>query len=106
MKFANKSPNKKRKTLITPMPKWLQATQCSTTKSERIFRGAMAVILAGFSLNVWADNLICAIPAAICSVFLLIGAITGWCPNQLLKPRTEQMPNTLGIPEAPEKIKL
>ena len=88
------------------MPEWLQATQCATTKDERIFRAVMSVILAAFSLNTWADNLVCAIPAAICATFLMIGAITGWCPTQLFQSRNQQAPNSLGIPEAPEKIKL
>lgn len=48
----------------------------------------------------------CAVPAAICSVLLGVGAITGWCPTDLLSRGTADTsePNSLGYPEALQKI--
>lgn len=72
---------------------------CDVTPSTRIFRAVAAIMLAGFSTSMWSQNLWCAVPAAICSSFLLIGALTGWCPTQLLSRGERHRPNTLGIPE-------
>ncbi len=47
----------------------------------------------------------CAIPAGVCATFLAIGAITGWCPTQLLNRRDAHTPtNTLGCDEARQPI--
>lgn len=56
---------------------------------------------AGIAVSA-APNLWCAIPAAICSTFLMIGAITGWCPTNLLtgRSRSAQGANSLDYPEA------
>lgn len=65
-------------------------------------RAVAAVVLAAFSASMWSSNLLCAVPAALCSTFLAIGAITGWCPTQLLRglpTRHRAEPHTLGVPE-------
>jgi len=60
--------------------------------------------LAAFSLNA-LDQPWCAIPAGVCATFLTIGAITGWCPTQLLNRRDAPTPaNTLGYDEARQPI--
>ena len=47
----------------------------------------------------------CAIPAGVCATFLAIGAITGWCPTQLLNRRDAHTPTTtLGCDEARQPI--
>ena len=47
----------------------------------------------------------CAIPAGVCATFLAIGAITGWCPTQLLDRRDAHTPtNPLGCDEARQPI--
>ncbi len=71
--------------------------RCATTPSERIIRGVLALFTASVAANTWSTNLWCAIPAAICATFLVIGAITGWCPTSLLTRTVavdaEQQPN-------------
>lgn len=82
----------------------LAARSCAVGRGERGIRAVIAVFLAAFALNN-LDNLWCAIPAGICSVFLAIGAITGWCPTDLLG-RTADVtePNALGYPEARQPL--
>ena len=48
----------------------------------------------------------CAIPAGICATLLAIGAITGWCPTDLLRtPQAETVEqNTLGFTDARQHI--
>jgi len=77
---------------------------CATTPADRVFRVVAAVIAGSFALSV--GQLWCAIPAGICSAFLLIGAITGWCPTQLLRrDRDEPVEqNAFGYAEARQPI--
>lgn len=84
--------------------------RCATTKSERVLRGIISIIVGAFSLSLM-DNLVLAIPTAVFSVLLMIGAFTGWCPTNLLvsRPWERRDPaeqNAFGIPEAPERITL
>lgn len=76
-------------------------------------RALAAVVLAAFSGSMWSSNLVCAIPAAICATFLLIGAVTGWCPTQLLQGRSSSRGGAaqdagdaagLGFPTAPTPV--
>ncbi len=81
--------------------------RCETTPVERLIRGLLAVMLGSFAFSS-LDNLWCAIPAATCATFLLIGTITGWCPTNLLfreQVNASGEPNPFGIPEAPQKVK-
>ena len=82
----------------------LAARSCAVGRGERGIRAVIAVFLAAFALNN-LDNLWCAIPAGTCSAFLAIGAITGWCPTDLVR-RTpdEAAPNALGYPEARQPL--
>ena len=81
-----------------------RARACATTPTDRIVRGVVAVFAAAFSLN-QLDNLWCAIPAATCAVLLTIGAITGWCPTDLLRrPTAPEATNALGYPEARQRV--
>ena len=55
-----------------------------------------------------SPSMVCTVPMAVCATFLMIGAITGWCPTQLFKGRgtrsARRSPNTLGFPEAPHAL--
>jgi hypothetical protein len=84
---------------VSPAPtaRWRFTRVCAVTRGERAFRAAMAVFVGAFAVSV-SENLWCAIPAA-------VGAITGWCPTNLLptrEARAEQ--NALGFPEARQRI--
>lgn len=57
---------------------------CATSRSDRIFFAIMAVVVGVIAASMLSDrNFLCGIPATICTTFLVIGAITGWCPTQL-----------------------
>lgn len=83
---------------------------CHVTPGVRAMRVLAAVVLAAFSGSMWTSNLVCAIPAAICAAFLLVGAVTGWCPTVLLQGRfgrgDRSAPDAgdLGFPSAPTPI--
>ena len=48
------------------------------------------------------DNPWCAIPAGACAVLLMVGAITGWCPSDLLRPREAmRVTNASTVPDHP-----
>ncbi|GAA1055262.1 hypothetical protein GCM10017608_30990 [Agromyces luteolus] len=82
----------------------LASRSCAVSRGERVLRGVIAVLLAAFAASN-LDNLWCAIPAGICSTFLAIGAVTGWCPTDLLsRSAVETEPNVLGYPEARREL--
>ncbi|WP_438854182.1 YgaP family membrane protein [Agromyces sp. M3QZ16-3] len=82
----------------------LAARSCAVGRGERALRGVIAVFLGAFALSN-LDNPWCAIPAGICSTFLAIGAITGWCPTDLLSRSADATePNLLGYPEARREL--
>lgn len=81
------------------MRKYFSAEICAVTSSERVFRFLASIFLVGFAFNSFETNLWCAIPAAICASFLMIGAITGWCPTALFA-RTPETINTGDYPDA------
>ena len=81
----------------------MMASSCAPSRTDRIIRGVVSVFLAGFALNT-LDNLWCAIPASICATFLMIGAITGWCPIDLFRSRGTTTPNAFGFPEAKDSL--
>ncbi|MGR2753381.1 YgaP family membrane protein [Agromyces arachidis] len=82
----------------------LTARSCAVSRGERGIRAVIAVFLGAFALGN-LDNLWCAIPAGICAAFLAIGAITGWCPTDLLaRTPDESDANTLGYPEARQPL--
>ncbi|GAA1773789.1 YgaP family membrane protein [Agromyces lapidis] len=77
---------------------------CATRRGERLLRGAIAVLLAAFAVGS-LDNLLFAVPAAICSSLLAVSAITGWCPIDLGARRpAEDESNAFGYPDARERI--
>lgn len=81
----------------------MMAGSCAPTRTDRIARGVVSVFLASFALST-LDNLWCAIPASICATFLMIGAITGWCPTDLFRSRGTAAPNAFGFPEARDSL--
>lgn len=85
-------------------PRWTRV--CAVTPGERVLRGVGSVFVGAFALSM-ADNLWCAIPAGVCAVLLLVGAITGWCPTSVIPRRMEAVAeNDLGIPDARDHIDL
>lgn len=79
---------------------------CATTPGERWGRAAGSLLM-GLAAAL-APSLWCTVPMAVCATFLMIGAITGWCPTQLFKGRgtrsVQRNANTLGYPEAPQDL--
>jgi hypothetical protein len=85
---------------VSPVPtaRWRFTRVCAVTRGERGFRAAMAVFVGAFAVSV-SENLWCAIPAAVCALLLAVGAITGWCPTNLLPTREARVEqNALGFP--------
>ncbi len=81
-----------------------KSRSCPVGRGERLLRGLAAALLVAFAATS-LDNLFCAVPAATCAAFLAIGAITGWCPANLLsRTSTPTEPNELGYPEAPQEL--
>lgn len=62
------------------------AGSCASTPKERWTRGAGAVVVGLTALGM-NDTPLVAIPLGVMAVFLAIGAITGWCPTDLLAAR-------------------
>lgn len=85
--------------------KFTVGLRCAISPGERILRAGIALFVIAFVLST-LDNLWYAIPASICAAFLVFGAITGWCPtNVMIVGRAESAePNTLGYAEALQKI--
>lgn len=57
--------------------------RCATTPMERIGRGVVGVFLAAVAFS--GINVLCAIPAGICSACMIVGAITGYCPTDAVR---------------------
>ncbi len=79
----------------------MTGARCAVTPGERVIRAAASVVVGAVALNS-IGNLWCAIPAGICATVLVIGAITGWCPTNLLPASrgATPEPNALGYAEA------
>lgn len=79
---------------------------CATTPGERRGRAAGSLLMA--LAAALAPSMWCTVPMSVCATFLMIGAITGWCPTQLFKGRgtrsVRRETNTLGYPEAPRDL--
>lgn len=80
---------------------------CTITRGERIVRWAAAVFVAAIAgsaatTGVWA----LAVPALLGALVLAAMAITGWCPGIAATESADAAPNTLGIPEARQRIDL
>ncbi|RQP09146.1 MAG: DUF2892 domain-containing protein [Microbacteriaceae bacterium] len=87
------------------MPESRTRRSCATSPVDRVVRAIAAVIVGAFALSM-IGQLWCAIPAGFCSVLLAIGAITGWCPTDLLPTRQAETveQNTLGYTDARQHI--
>ena len=82
----------------------MNPSSCSSSRTDRVVRGIVSIMLAGFALST-LDNLWCAIPAGVCATFLMIGAVTGWCPTDLLNRQApNSTPNAFGFPEAKDSL--
>lgn len=80
------------------------ARSCAVGRGERGIRAVIAVFVGAFALN-HLDDPWFAVPAGVAAVLLAIGAITGWCPPDLLgRTRAETEPNALGYPEARQPL--
>ncbi len=80
---------------------------CAVTPGARVTRAVASIAVGTFAV-INGDNPWCAIPAGVCATFLMIGALTGWCPTSLLSStrKVNTAPNTLGYAEARQSIKL
>ncbi len=89
------------------MPDRRTLRTCVTSPADRIVRGVAALLVGAFALSV-AGQPWCAVPAGIWSLLLAVGAITGWCPTDLLRARESEAieRNTLGYPEARRHVDL
>lgn len=81
---------------------------CATTPGQRAARGVLALLVgalavaAGGSGELWF-----AVPAGLFAVFLVIGAVTGWCPTSLLRPREhDAIGSAHGYPDARRLVRL
>lgn len=80
----------------------MSAPACATSRGDRLVFALLAGIMGLLAATMIGEgNLLCGIPAAICTTFLVIGALTGWCPTQLLHMRRSRRAptSTLNIPE-------
>lgn len=85
----------------TPDAPARRVAYCPTSRTERIMRGAIALVVATFAVSMAAQPWI-AVPVGLLAVFLAFSAISGWCPSDWL-PRRRAVPvrpNALGYPEA------
>ena len=72
---------------------------CATSRGDRLFFAAMALIVGTMATSMLTGgNLLCGVPAALCTTFLVIGAVTGWCPTQLFASRTPQKVGASDLP--------
>lgn len=89
---------------MTRLARSLTARSCAVSRGERGIRAVIAVFVGAFALN-QVDDPWFAIPAGLAAVLIAIGAITGWCPPDLLgRTRAETEPNALGYPEARQPL--
>lgn len=86
-----------------PEPRALRS--CAVSPADRVVRAIAAVLVGAFALSMTGQPW-CAIPAGICSILLAVGAITGWCPTDLLRTRQAETveQNTLGYTDARQHI--
>lgn len=85
-------------------PAW-RRTRCATNRTDRALFGVAAVFTASAAAAT-IDAPWCAIPAAVCSVFLAIAAITGWCPAALLPSGRSTPAQPFGFPDARDSVRL
>ena len=87
------------------MPERRTVQACATSPADRIVRGIAALFVGAFALSMTGQPW-CAIPAGVCSILLAVGAITGWCPTNLLRTRQAETveQNTLGYADARQHI--
>lgn len=89
---------------MRPPSRRLAARGCAVAPGERVLRGALAVIPAAFAVSSLETPWF-AVPAALCALFLAFGAITGWCPTQLVgRAPVEPEPNAFGHPESRRRL--
>ncbi len=80
---------------------------CNNSKTERVVRGVVALVVAAFAVGM-IDQWWIAAPAGVFAAFLAVTSVTGWCPADLL-PRRRVAPvrqNTLGFPDARELVRV
>lgn len=66
---------------VAPMLAAVQpaGSACAVSTGDRLMRAIMSLVLGATALGI--GNLWCAVPMGVCSVLLMIGAITGYCPG-------------------------
>ena len=82
---------------------------CFASRGDRIIYALAALVTGIVALTFLTEgNLLCGIPASVCTTFMVIGAATGWCPTQLLSMRkqTRVEKSSLPVPEVSGFINL
>lgn len=87
----------------------MAAITCATSRTDKALFGIASVFTGTLALSSFDNNLWCAIPATVCTVFLVIAAITGYCPTGIIaglsRSRHGSTQNEFGIPEARGAVK-
>lgn len=81
---------------------------CTTRRSGQALRAALAVVMSAFAASM-RDIPIAAVIAGLVAVTAAAGAVTGWCPADLLSRRVttgDDASGGHGFPEALQHIEL
>lgn len=81
---------------------------CAVTPGQRAARGVLALLVGAVGVAAAHDGqLWLAVPAGVFATFLVIGAVTGWCPTNLLRPREHDAIGAAhGYPDARRLVRL
>jgi len=81
---------------------------CAVTPGQRVARGVMALVVGTAAVAAGGSGLLwIAIPAGVFAVFLVIGAVTGWCPTSLFSAQgTGAIGTDHGYPDARLLVRL
>lgn len=85
-------------------PHQQQVRTCPSTRSERVIRGIIALVLAAFAVSLLPAEPIPGIAAGVMALGIAASAITGACPRNWLGPQGE--PTALGFVDARSAVNL
>ena len=79
---------------------------CAVTPGQRAARGVVALLVGALAVAAAHDGqLWLAVPAGVFATFLVIGAVTGWCPTNLLREH-DAIGAGHGYPDARRLVRL
>jgi hypothetical protein len=80
---------------------------CTSTRSERVLRGIVALIMAAFAVSMLPTDPIPGVAASVVALGIAASAITGGCPrNWLGSLQAKQEPAALGFDDARDAVTL